>query len=246
MCTFSWLAARRGYDVFFDHDEYGSSGTEGARQGRDTRGAEWFCPFTSEIGTWLLVTSRGLTAALLAERPDSVDNGLAPPGPEVFAPARGFAEIDAFLGAQALARTRPFLLVAVHQPARARAAEARVWEWNHGKLAVSGLESPGLLLSSCHRPAAIREGRRRSFEQMIVEADYGPEPRHFVDFHTREDPAPLDGPFLNAEGEAPIRSFSRVRVRPSELVLRLGPVHSRTGLVRVTRLSLFPPNNESA
>ena len=213
MCTLSWRADARGYELWFSRDERRTRAAAEAPAEVRVRGVRALAPRDPEGGgAWLAVNEHGIALALLnrydAVQPQRVDGPLASRGAIVraYAGARSQDEVEAALRALPLACFAPFDL-AVFAPG----APVRRLGWD-GCTLESERDARGPLASSAVAAREARAWRSRRFAQLSGEA-----------FHRDHVAARPELATCMHRADAETVSLTRIRVTPERVGLAYAP-----------------------
>ncbi len=215
MCTLSWLAGEDAYTLWFNRDERHTRAAELPPVECRAGEARWLAPSDPDSGgTWLMVNTHGVTAALL--------NDYASPWRE---PTSGNRESRGRLvplaagastarvaleqvQAEVLERTPPFEFFAIDPTG----ATMRLhWDGAVRRVTQGNRVTPPLT-SSSHRPEAVCAWRRQAFPRRGDEAA-------LQAYHHSHDTTAGAWSVNMSRGDASTRSISRVRVGPEWVML---------------------------
>lgn len=150
MCTVSWRAAGRAYDVFFNRDELHTRGPEIPPRSSRAEGRTFLAPRDSDHGgTWLIVNDAGVTLCLLNDYGASWHPEAPPPRVSrghvllACAAATTLAEVHSCLRRQELARTLAFHVFGI-----APGAAPLLWHWRGDRLDARAAPSDPAAFSS--------------------------------------------------------------------------------------------------
>lgn len=244
MCTLTWIALERGYELNFNRDEKLTRATAIPPQRFERAGRAWIAPTDPDGGgSWIGVNDHGVTLALLNgyRRVDDAARQWRSRGllvQELFDLERA-EQLASRLRARALGDLRSFTLLALDRDVRAVAAT-----WDGAQLAFQVRESASApLCSSSLDPTGATKARGELFEALRREHG-GVEREWLREFHASH--APERGalsPCMH-RADAQTQSFTRVCVvgdvaeleyRPGAPCLCLAPSVSSLQLARAAR-----------
>lgn len=175
MCTLTWLpAGDRGYDLFFNRDEFDARGPELPPELLVRNGSRVVAPRDADQGgTWLALNEYGMTTALLNYYPSAPGTAPTPSSanaaggllhsrgevPWLGADMSSADRLSHRLRSLDLSVFRPFHLVAVD------AGGGSGWfRWDGRSLHSD--TAPAFLTSSSHNTVAIEAARQQRFNQL--------------------------------------------------------------------------------
>ncbi|MBL8804561.1 MAG: NRDE family protein [Planctomycetes bacterium] len=234
MCTLTWIALERGYELYFNRDEKltRAPGLPPRRFAGARRA--WLAPADPDGGgTWIGVNERGLTLALLNgyKRADDAARVWRSRGLLV----QELLELDdvptfeARLRALDLSPYRSFTLFAVDPSCAARAAN-----WDGAALAFESHASAGApLCSSSLDPTGAARARRELFESWRAQGQ-SVDAALLARFHASHLPerGPLSPCMHRADAQT--QSFTRVRCGATNVELAYSPGAPCLGLAPTT------------
>ena len=230
MCTASWAPGPDGYSFCFNRDERRTRAPALPPAERTHDGVHFLAPLDGDFGgTWIAVTTHGLTFGLLnryqdeavAEPEDLRSRGLLIPelvtAPDLMAVASRLEALD-------ITRYRPFSLIAV-----APGHPALVGAWDGRTLRLQRHRQAGLLLtSSAVDQPEVAEARTRTFAALAEVT-----PAALESAHRSHWPERGARSVCMHRPDAQTQSYSRVLVTPQLVALhhtasapceRTGPV----------------------
>lgn len=216
MCTLTWIALERGYELYFNRDEKLTRAKGLAPRRFERAGRAWIAPLDPDGGgSWIGVNDRGVTLALLNgyRRADETARVWRSRGllvQELFDLERA-DQLTLRLRALELGEYRSFSLLALDRDACALTAT-----WDGAQLAFQARESAcAPLCSSSLDPTGATKARQALFEELRRERG-GVDSELLREFHASH--APERGPLSPCmhRADAQTQSFSRVRVEGDE------------------------------
>jgi hypothetical protein len=224
MCTVSWLASDRGYDLLFNRDELNRRAPEHAPAVGELAGVTFIAPRDGDHGgTWLLVNEYGLTVCLLNDyenqwSPAVAAEDMLSRGGVVLA-AAAVHQLDALpqrISALPLVRVMPFRLIAT-----APGEGPIMLHWDGTTLHErSGPDVTAPLSSSSFRPEEVIASRRSRYPQAgdRVAID------DLLSYHRQHDNDAGAFSVLMQRPDAATRSLIRVTVSEADVALEYCPV----------------------
>jgi len=234
VCTLTWIALERGYELYFNRDEKLTRAPGLPPRRFANAGRAWLAPADPDGGgTWIGVNDRGLTLALLNgyKRVDDAARAWRSRGllvQELLA----LADVPAFearLRELDLNPYRSFTLFAVDPSCAARAAT-----WDGAVLSFESHASAGApLCSSSLDPTGATRARRELFESWRTQAP-SVDAELLARFHASHLPerGPLSPCMHRADAQT--QSFSRVRCGAESVELEYSPGAPCLGLAPTT------------
>jgi hypothetical protein len=243
MCTLTWTAARRGYELFFNRDELNSRAAETPPELGRCEGVAYIAPRDGQSGgTWILANEFGLTVCLLndygaAWRPvlnqSRVSRGAIV---RACAAATTHDEVVDAVQAQPLAATPAFQLVAFSPE------EGPLFlHWRGAQLVrcETAVCAPPISSSSYATEEVI--ARRIGQFSASVRSPRNAEPAELAAFHRQHAPSSGAHSVLMRRDDASTRSIIHVTVAERSVRLDYQPVRwtvSRPVMLAPTRLML--------
>jgi len=241
VCTLTWIAPERGYELLFNRDEKRTRAAGLPPRRFESAQRAWLAPSDPEGGgTWIGVNDRGLTLALLNgyERADDAQRPWRSRGllvQELLA-LPGVRAVEAALARAGLDQYRSFTLFALDLE-----CVARISAWDGERLCAAAHAPAGdPLCSSSLDPTGAVRARSALFAELRGEHG-GVDAALLARFHVSHMPqrGPLS-PCMHRD-DAQTQSFTRIRCDGARAVMEYSPGAPCLALAAtVTSLELAP------